>query len=127
MNSYQLIFADWNIPNVDISVITNDRPHSLSRLLSSLSNAKFFGDTLALRINLEQDSDSDTMELVRRYQWNHGVAIVNHRVIHGGLLPAVVESWYPHNDNSYGLLLEDDVELSPMFYAWIKMSILRYR
>ncbi len=44
-----------------------------------------------------------------------------------GLLPAVVESWYPNSNHSYGLLLEDDVELSPLFYAWIKMTILRYR
>ena len=45
----------------------------------------------------------------------------------GGLLPAVVESWYPRSDDSHGLLLEDDVELSPLFYAWTKMALLRYR
>lgn len=115
------------MPTVDISVITKDRPHSLARLLSSLSSAKFFGDTLPLRINLEQSSDMDTKKLVQEYRWDHGATVVNHRVIHGGLLPAVVESWYPHTDHSYGLILEDDVELSPMFYAWVKMSILRYR
>jgi hypothetical protein len=79
------------------------------------------------RINLEQTSDTETMRLVQKFRWDHGVTVVHHRVIHGGLLPAVVESWYPHSNDSYGLLLEDDVELSPMFYAWVKMTILRYR
>jgi hypothetical protein len=38
-----------------------------------------------------------------------------------------VESWYPRSNDSYGLLLEDDVEVSPLFYAWIKLALLRYR
>jgi hypothetical protein len=38
-----------------------------------------------------------------------------------------VESWYPRSDDTYGLLLEDDVELSPLFYAWIKLVLLSYR
>jgi hypothetical protein len=121
------IVLDWNVPRVDISVITHDRPRSLDRLLSSLSSAKFFGDSLTLRINLEQTSDTETLQLVEQFQWDHGSTLVHHRVVHGGLLPAVVESWYPHSNDSYGLLLEDDVELSPLFYAWVKMSILRYR
>ncbi|KAF7982605.1 hypothetical protein HWV62_27636 [Athelia sp. TMB] len=120
-------WKSWNTPKIEISIITNDRPHSLERLLASLSAAKFFGDTLQLRVNLEQSSDTITKELVQRFRWGHGTTVINHRVIHGGLLPAVVESWYPQTDDSYGLLLEDDVELSPMFYAWVKMSILRYR
>jgi hypothetical protein len=95
--------------------------------LASLSSAKFFGDVLTLRIGLEQTSDTETMQLVERFRWDHGVTLLNHRVVHGGLLPAVVESWYPVSNDSYGLLLEDDVELSPLFYAWVKMSILRYR
>lgn len=67
------------------------------------------------------------MQMVDHFEWEHGSVFAHHRVIHGGLLPAVVESWYPHSNHSYGLLLEDDVELSPLFYAWIKMSVLRYR
>ncbi|SJL03585.1 uncharacterized protein ARMOST_06942 [Armillaria ostoyae] len=120
-------WRNWNIPQVDVSIITKDRPHSLARLLSSLSNGRFYGDRLDLRINLEQSSDEATMHLTRNFQWTHGGVFVHHRVIHGGLLPAVVESWYPNSNHSYGLLLEDDVELSPLFYAWIKMTILRYR
>jgi hypothetical protein len=92
-----------------------------------MQQALYFGDTLSLRINLEQDADPRTHKLVETLRWEHGATFVSHRVVHGGLLPAVVESWYPHSNDSYGLLLEDDVELSPLFYAWAKMTLLRYR
>ena len=53
---------------------------------------------------------------------------IHHRIVHGGLLPAVVESWFPKDPlHDYGLLLEDDVEVSPLFYAWVKMCVLKYR
>lgn len=121
------IFSDWHRPQLDITVITNDRPDSLKRLLNSLSSARFFGDKSDIRINLEQTADKETLHLAADFRWAHGSVSVHRRVIHGGLLPAVVESWYPRSNHSYGLILEDDVELSPLFYAWIKMSLLRYR
>ncbi|KAH7885858.1 hypothetical protein F5I97DRAFT_1876012 [Phlebopus sp. FC_14] len=117
----------WNVPEVTVSVITNDRPHSLQRLLTSIQETLFYGDKVALRINMDQTSDPETMRMVQNFDWEHGEVFIHHRVLHGGLLPAVVESWYPHCNDSYGLLLEDDVELSPLSYAWAKMALLRYR
>ena len=86
-----------------------------------------FGDKVDIRINMEQTADPETKRVVQDFVWAHGSVAVNRRVIHGGLLPAVVESWYPRSDHSYGLILEDDVEVSPLFYAWVKMTILKYR
>ncbi|TFK51709.1 hypothetical protein OE88DRAFT_1628550 [Heliocybe sulcata] len=117
---------DWNVPRIDINVITNDRPASLARLLRSLQRARYYGDSLDLRVNMDSSADDETKALVSHYHWPHGKTFVHHRIIHGGLLPAVVESWYPVHNDSYGLILEDDVELSPLFYAWAKMAILRY-
>ena len=122
-----LTLIDWNIPSVQISIITNDRPHSLLRLLHSLENARYFGDTLDLRLNMEDSADSITKQLAADLQWEHGTVFLHYRIAHGGLLTAVVESWYPRSNDSYGLLLEDDVEVSPLFYAWLKLALLRYR
>ncbi|KAI0328700.1 hypothetical protein GY45DRAFT_1420118 [Cubamyces sp. BRFM 1775] len=119
--------TDWHVPDIQLSVITNDRPHSLLRLLSSLKNARYFGDKLDMRINLEQTADPETLRMAGEFAWEHGNVFVHHRVIHGGLLTAVVESWYPRGNESYGLILEDDVELSPLFYAYLKLTLLRYR
>jgi len=76
---------------------------------------------------MEQSADRKTMEMIDDFRWMRGSLFVHHRIVHGGLLTAVVESWYPQSNNTYGLLLEDDVELSPLFYAWAKMALLRYR
>ncbi|THH08074.1 hypothetical protein EW146_g9108 [Bondarzewia mesenterica] len=120
-------WKNWNVPQIDISIITNNRPGSLSRLLSSLKDARYFGDRLTLRVNVDQSADKETLQLIDGLRWDHGSVFLHHRVVHGGLLPAVVESWYPSSNDTYGLLLEDDVEVSPLFYAWLKMSVLRYR
>ena len=92
-----------------------------------MTNARFFGDALNLRINVEQTADEETLQLVSSFEWGQGETFLHHRVVHGGLMTAVVESWYPKDNESYGLILEDDVELSPLFYAWVKLSLLRYR
>ncbi|KAF8449233.1 hypothetical protein L210DRAFT_3388646 [Boletus edulis BED1] len=116
----------WNVPEITLSVITNNRPHSLRRLLESIQRTLFYGDKVNIRVNMDQTADPETLDIVYDLEWPHGDIFLHHRVIHGGLLPAVVESWYPHCDDSYGLLLEDDIELSPLAYAWIKMTLLRY-
>ncbi|KAF8957453.1 hypothetical protein BDZ97DRAFT_1906800 [Flammula alnicola] len=120
-------WKNWHRPRIDISIITNDRPQSLTRLMNSLASARYFGDQPTLRVNVEQDCDADTLRIAENIAWPLGRLFIHHRVVHGGLLAAVVESWYPQDNDSYGLLLEDDVELSPLYYAWIKMTLLRYR
>lgn len=117
----------WYLPDIEIVVVTDDRPHSLTRLLRSLNTARYYGDTPKLRINMEQSADVETRQIVNDFEWPFGPVFVHHRVIHAGLLTSIVESWYPHTNDTYGVILEDDVEVLPLFYAWIKMSLLRYR
>ncbi|KAH8116272.1 hypothetical protein DFH11DRAFT_1852900 [Phellopilus nigrolimitatus] len=117
----------WHFPSVELTVITNDRPNSLLRLFKSLKSARYFGDSINIRINQEQTADLETRRLVDTFTWQHGHVFVHHRVVHAGLLIAIVESWYPRTNDSYAIILEDDVEVSPMFYAWSKMALLHYR
>ncbi|KAG5654365.1 hypothetical protein H0H81_003823 [Sphagnurus paluster] len=114
-------WKNWHKPRIDISIITNNRPRSLERLLSSLAQGLYFGDTVDLRVNLEHSADRHTMQIAENLSWAQGTVFLHHRTVQGGLLPAVVESWYPRSNDTYGLLLEDDVELSPLFYAWAKI------
>ncbi|CAK5267615.1 unnamed protein product [Mycena citricolor] len=122
-----LEWINWNMPTVELSIITQDRPGSLQRLLTSLSKARYFGDSVVLRTNMEQSPDTETLQVLSEFQWKHGPVFAHRRIIHAGLMPAVVESWYPSSNDSFGVLLEDDIEVSALFYAWIKMTVLRYR
>ncbi|CAG8487079.1 2063_t:CDS:2 [Ambispora leptoticha] len=117
----------WNTPKFHLQVITQDRPDSLSRLLRSLDSSYYLGDRLPLTINMDRGADPVTLDYCNKFQWNHGDLALRHRVLQGGLLPAVVESYYPHNSDHYAVLLEDDIEVSPFFYVWLKYSVLKYR
>ncbi|GAA5968407.1 hypothetical protein JCM11641_007627 [Rhodosporidiobolus odoratus] len=117
----------WHTPRIDLSVVTNDRPVSLHRLLTSLQTAYYFGDDISLSVNLEQTTDRLTHRLVDDLRWPYGSFALRHRILLGGLMPAIVESWYPSSNDTYGVLLEDDVEVSPLFYGWLKFTILQYR
>ncbi|KAI9302954.1 hypothetical protein BJ944DRAFT_269137 [Cunninghamella echinulata] len=117
----------WNKISIQLVTITDRRPHSFSRLLQTCSNSYFVGDKVELVINMEQSADKVTMSLVNDYQWDYGKKIIRHRIQKGGLMPAIIESWYPKHDDEYAVLLEDDISLSPLFYVWAKYNILKYR
>ncbi|GAA5810539.1 hypothetical protein MFLAVUS_003962 [Mucor flavus] len=128
---YELIPSsrvDWHSIKLDLVVITDRRPESLSRLLTSLNQAYYLGDdTMELLIHMEQSADRVTQQVVESFDWKHGPKMIRHRIRKGGLMPAIIESWYPSDNHHYGVLLEDDIELSPLFYVWAKYNILKYR
>ncbi|KAL8496612.1 hypothetical protein ACS0TY_020344 [Phlomoides rotata] len=117
---------NWNKMRLSISIITQNRPNSLSRLLKSLSNAYYIGDEVAISFNMDSKVDEATLKAVNAFVWPHGPKLVRRRIIQGGLIRAVSESWYPSSDDDFGLLLEDDIEVSPYYYLWIKYVLLSY-
>lgn len=118
---------DWHVPKIDLAIVTHNRPASLHRLLTSVRAAHYLGDKVNLFLNLEQTADDETRQLLEGSQWPFGDIIMRHRVVMGGLMTSIVESWYPADNDTYGVLLEDDVEVSPLFYSWLKFTILYYR
>lgn len=118
----------WNDIKIELVVITDRRSQSLARLLQSANEAHYLGDEhIEIVLHMEQSADVVTQDVVRSFKWKHGNKKIRHRIRKGGLMPAIVESWYPSDNNNYGVLLEDDIELSPLFYAWSKYNILKYR
>lgn len=111
---------------ISINIITQSRAHSLTRLLKSLSNAYYLGDEIPISFNMDSKVDEETIRLVSSFEWPHGPKTLRRRIIQGGLIRAVSESWYPSSDDDYGLLLEDDIEVSPYYYLWIKYALLAY-
>ena len=127
-------------PVLVIAVISNNRLHSLRRLCSSLLRADYSNAGGApgpgvpmppldarLVFNLEASSSNELLDFVYSFRWPHGTKTVKRRVRQGGLITAVAESWYPSSDGEYGLLLEDDIEVSPLYMVWIKLMLHKYR
>ncbi|CAN0898871.1 hypothetical protein LINGRAHAP2_LOCUS19946 [Linum grandiflorum] len=117
---------NWNKMTISINIITQNRASSLTRLLNSLSNAYYLGDQVPISFNMDSQVDSPTIKLVSTFNWPHGPKTLRRRIIQGGLIRAVSESWYPSSDDDFGLLLEDDIEVSPYYYLWIKYALLTY-
>ncbi|XP_024371047.1 uncharacterized protein [Physcomitrium patens] len=116
----------WNNIKISISIITQTRPASLRRLLNSLTNAHYLGDKIGITFNMDSKVDSETLLAIHAFNWPHGPKTVKRRIIQGGLIRAVSESWYPASDDDFGLLLEDDIEVSPFYYMWLKYALLAY-
>lgn len=118
--------ADWNRMRVSVNIITQNRANSLARLLKSLSNAYYLGDEIPITFNMDSKVDEATIRLVGSFEWPHGTKTLRRRIVQGGLIRAVSESWYPSSDDDFGLLLEDDIEVSPYYYLWIKYALMAY-
>ena len=103
-----------------------ESPVPLVRLVSSMALAHYVGDNIPLSFHMDRKVDIKTLRIANNFDWPHGNKLLHRRIIQGGLIRAVSESWYPTSDHSFGLLLEDDVEVSPFFYLWLKYTLLVY-
>lgn len=111
-------------PRIVINVLANQRLTSLQRLCESLLAADYLGDDdVALEVHLEADQPPDLLQYVTNLEWPNGPKTVHARMVKGGLIAVVVESWWPTSDNEVAVLLEDDIEVSPLFYRWLRMSL----
>ncbi|KAI5079568.1 hypothetical protein GOP47_0005047 [Adiantum capillus-veneris] len=116
----------WSKMSISVNIITQNRVNSLQRLLRSISNAYYLGDRITISFNMDSKVDDETLQAIHEFEWPHGSKILRRRIIQGGLIRAVSESWFPATDNDFGLLLEDDIEVSPLYYMWIKYALLAY-
>jgi len=101
-----------------IVVITYNRLQSLLRLLNSLDRAHYTG-RVDLSISIEAGAPADVVHLIEKFNWQHGSKTLHVRVVKAGLVAAIVESWYPSHDNEVGIILEDDLEVSPYYFEWL--------
>ena len=121
-------FAFWNKINVKVHIITQNRLDSLKRLCKSLSEARYLGSKIDLTFNIEANVDSATSQYItQEFKWPHGKIHVHQRIQMGKLMAAVTESWYPVSDDEYAIILEDDIEVSPLYFLWAKMALIKYR
>ncbi|KAI8146347.1 hypothetical protein BJV82DRAFT_601439 [Fennellomyces sp. T-0311] len=119
--------ASWNDFSIKLAIVTDRKPYALARLIRSAARAHYFGDKVDMAIVMEQSCDRVTQAFVNGLPWPHGNKDLRHRITKVNRMPVYVEAWYPADDHEYGIVLDDSVELSEMFYVWAKYAILRYR
>jgi hypothetical protein len=122
-------------PELRVIVLTMDREPSLRRLLASLTAADFEGDRVDLDIWIDRASTSDeageTLALMantaRTVNWTQGIKTIHKRVGNAGLYEQWIYTWNVTEDTTeVAVILEDDLEVSPRFYIWLKNARLHY-
>lgn len=130
-----------SIPNFSftIKLLTFDRLASLRRCLHSLAAADYSGDRADLHIfvdhlpvnasglverNLEESHR--ILEFIDGFGWRHGEKFVHYRTGNAGLQAQWLEAWWPASDDEFAFVVEDDLEVSPLYYKFLKGLILRY-
>ncbi|CAM9899337.1 unnamed protein product, partial [Scytosiphon promiscuus] len=91
---------------------------------------RIFFSQLAVDFYVESSADDETLEIAKDFSadWeDRGLVQTHFRVLKGGLIRAVTESFFPSDRHHHAFLLEDDIEVSPHFYAWAKWATLTYQ
>ncbi|KAI7872680.1 hypothetical protein BDF14DRAFT_1747635 [Spinellus fusiger] len=117
----------WHSFTIQLVIITDKSPNSLSRLVKSAARALYLGDTIDMTIVMEQTSDRVTQAFVNHLPWPHGEKTIRHRIVKVDPMPLFVEAWYPTHNHEYVIMLDEGVEVSSLFYVWAKYTLLRYR
>ncbi|TGO20596.1 hypothetical protein BPAE_0283g00080 [Botrytis paeoniae] len=129
---------------VSIDIVVHAQPQksgSLIRLLTSLKKADYFSSNIPrLTIELPHDVDESTKQYLSKFKWppkrsqdETSLLTLHHRIPQHGLTPEensikFMESFWPADPMSaHVLVLSPQVELSPLFFHYLKFTLLEYR
>jgi len=120
-------------PALRVIVMTMDRVRPLQRLLASLVAARYGGDRVDVDIWIDRPAgpggslDGAVVAASRAWAWPHGVKTVHERPVHGGLFAQWLTTWnVSEATHEAALILEDDLEVSPHYWTWLKGARAAY-
>jgi len=109
-----------------IVVLTMNRVPSLQRLLMSLEATDFGGHKVALEIHVDKAKtpaiNAPVIELATSFAFTHGTKTVRVAPENNGLARSWFKAWYPKSDDDYGIILEDDIQVSPSWYKYVRAA-----
>ena len=126
-----------------IVILTFDRPKSLARLLAAIGRMDFGRDhgRVALTISIDAPKPSasgctrfernESVDLARNFRFPAGKVRVRARTENVGLLGQWIDAWTPDVDRTDAheacLVIEDDLEPSPVAWRWMRRALNTYR
>lgn len=110
-----------------IVVITYNRLHCVKRLVESLQNAWYDGDTVDLIISIDKSNTDLVEKWADKQTWKHGAYKVIRHEKNLGLRAHVLECGNRVKDYDAIAVFEDDVTASPNFYRYSKQCVDKYK
>ncbi|ELU16230.1 hypothetical protein CAPTEDRAFT_194714 [Capitella teleta] len=118
---------------VDLRVIllTFHRPDSLHKALNSLDALELDGDVAILEIFIDRYKNGSihkaTVQVADNFTWRKGLKRVHRQMKPVGIYGQWIDSWKPPKDSDeLAIIVEDDVDLSPFAYRWLRQTHLRH-
>ncbi|KAJ4774622.1 transferring glycosyl group transferase [Rhynchospora pubera] len=125
-----------------IKVLAYNRLAPLKRCLHSLSRAQYGSDRVDLHIHLDHfkqpesknrsviqeriDSDHQILDFLDGFRWRNGEKQIMYNSENRGLQAQWIQAWWPQSNDEFAFIVEDDLELSPLFYQFLKKAIMIY-
>lgn len=112
-------------------VLTMNRASSLGRLLKSLVSASYGDDVVDLDIWIDRKKGSpineDVLAFARNTTWTRGTKTIHKRTVNAGLYQQWIYTWNITSETTeFAVILEDDLEVSPAFYEWLRLARAAY-
>lgn len=110
-----------------IVVVGYNRCDSLKRLISSLKQVDYMGDTVDLIVSID-NSGSDKVEVyANSLEWEYGEKIVRTFPERQGLRNHILQCGDYTEDYAAIAVFEDDIFVSPDFYNFMKQAVAFYK
>lgn len=124
-----------------IIVLTYDRPGSLKTCLNHIARMETEGDKIVVDIYIDKHKNKvprkgfsskghhiRTVKVAKSFRFDNSLATVHLQQQHVGVYGQWIDSWKPPSGTKeVALFVEDDLDVSPYFWKWLKAAYLRYR
>lgn len=135
--SWVLYEPEVGVHRYTIVILSYGRPNSLSRLLQSLDRSNYENEIVDIRYvvdfadpdtasRLEMKENSMVRAMVRAHSWKHGRKFIHFRTKNAGLRSAWLEAWYPASDFEIGIIFEDDVQVTPLWFQYVLQVVKNF-
>lgn len=115
--------------NPAIVISTYNRPNSLRRVLSSVSEARYDNTDIPLVISIDGggDNNNDLFKIAEEFDWEYGgKQIIRHKE-NLGLRQHILKCGDLTNKYGAIIMLEDDIVVSPYYYKYATLSLDFYK
>lgn len=112
--------------NAALLIVAYKEPSRLGRLLDSVSNACYDGNSVDLIISIDKSDNMEVTHLAEAFQWKYGDKIIRTFQERQGLRKHILSCGDYLEVYDALFILEDDLIVSPQFYRYGMECINRY-
>lgn len=108
-------------------VLVRHGPEMMKKTLTTLRDADYGEDTLDVEVRLNSAALTQSAQTIaNELGYNHGRLTITAATAPPTRAQAWYNSWMPVEDTECAVILEDDVDLSPHWYKWLKQAWVEY-